>query len=132
MFFGLAGLGVPETIREESVVAESDAAGLSPERRRTIPLMCRGTPLAVLPGCDRVADDPANLEHMATVTHALPWEASFLTFLRLTGRLFGMLLNFGQIPVKDGIHHVVSRFLFLCLFFAFPGLLALLRQVFVR
>jgi hypothetical protein len=132
MFMGLAGLGVPETVREESLVAESDTAGLSFERQRAIPLVCNGKLFAALPGCDRVIDDPARVGRMATGTHALPWEAPFLTFLRLTGRPFGMLLNPGQILVKDGIHHVVRRLSLPCLFIAFPDLLAPLRQVFFR
>ncbi len=32
-----------------------------------------------------------------------------LTHLRLSSLKFGLLINFGKDPIKDGIYHVVNR-----------------------
>ena len=36
------------------------------------------------------------------------FEAQMLTYLRLTGLKLGMVINFGQRLLKDGIHQVVN------------------------
>ncbi|RKU10537.1 hypothetical protein C6502_09905 [Candidatus Poribacteria bacterium] len=37
------------------------------------------------------------------------FEAQTLTYLRLTGCKLGMVINFGERMVKDGIHRVVNN-----------------------
>lgn len=39
------------------------------------------------------------------------FEAQVLTYLRLTGKRLGMVINFGERRVTDGIHRVVNNLL---------------------
>ena len=37
------------------------------------------------------------------------FEAQLLTYLRQTNKRLGLVINFGEILVKDGIHRVVNK-----------------------
>ena len=43
---------------------------------------------------------------MATLTE---FEAQLLTYLRLSKRKLGLVINFGEPQVKDGVHRVVNN-----------------------
>jgi GxxExxY protein len=48
------------------------------------------------------------IEHKATSEYNQIFEAQTLTYLRLTGVKLGLIINFGERLVKDGIHRVVN------------------------
>jgi len=48
------------------------------------------------------------VECKATVNYNSIFEAQVLTYLRLTGLKLGIVINFGEKLVKNGIHRVVN------------------------
>jgi len=48
------------------------------------------------------------IEVKATEKEHATHQAQLLTYLRMTGLKLGLLINFGQSCVKDGIHRVVN------------------------
>lgn len=48
------------------------------------------------------------VECKAVAQYNAIFEAQILTYLRLTGLKLGMVINFGERIVKDGVHRVVN------------------------
>ena len=48
------------------------------------------------------------MDTKAVAKHDDIFEAQVLTYLRLSGLKLGLVINFGQKLVKDGIHRVVN------------------------
>ncbi len=48
------------------------------------------------------------MECKVTVNYNSIFEAQVLTYLRLTGLKLGIVINFGEKLVKNGIHRVVN------------------------
>jgi hypothetical protein len=48
------------------------------------------------------------VEAKATTAYNTIFEAQVLTYLRLTGHNLGLVINFGERVVKDGLHRVVN------------------------
>ena len=63
------------------------------------------TPLLI----DLLIDGKVIIECKATMNYNTLFEAQTLTYLRLTGLKLGMVINFGERMVKDGIHRVVNN-----------------------
>jgi GxxExxY protein len=49
------------------------------------------------------------VECKATTQYNSIFEVQLLTYLRLTGLKLGLVINFGEPLVKDGIHRVVNN-----------------------
>ena len=50
-----------------------------------------------------------DLENKAVDEHHAVFEAKLLTYLRLTRKRLGLVINFGEERVKDGVHRVVNK-----------------------
>jgi len=50
----------------------------------------------------------AKTQHHRPEYHSIS-EAQMLTYLRMTGLKLGLVINFGERYVKDGIHRVVNK-----------------------
>lgn len=57
---------------------------------------------------DILVEDLVIVEIKASEQLHLIHEAQLLTYLRLTGKKLGLLVNFGQEYVKDGIKRVIN------------------------
>ncbi len=57
--------------------------------------------------CDLVVDQQVIVEVKATVDHHPIYVRQVLTYLECTGLGVGLLLNFGGLHMRDGIHRVV-------------------------
>ena len=55
-----------------------------------------------------VVEDLVVVENKATTVHNDIFESQLLTYLRVTGLRLGLLINFGERRVADGIHRVVN------------------------
>ena len=49
------------------------------------------------------------VECKALAVYNLIFESQLLTYLRLSGLKLGLVINFGAVLVKNGIHRVVNR-----------------------
>ncbi len=73
-----------------------------------VPLIYKGNRLAGELRVDLLVEGLVIIECKAAREDNSIFEAQTLTYLRLLGLKFGLLINFGTRLVKDGIHRVVN------------------------
>ncbi len=106
----LLGPGLLETAYELALEREIVLRGLSVARQKPVPLEYKGMPLGEGFRLDLIVEDRLLIEIKA-VDVVLPiHEAQLMTYLRLTNRRFGLLINFNVRALKDGIRRVVNGY----------------------
>ncbi len=78
------------------------------QRQIALPIPYKGNILATPLKIDLVVGEKVIVECKATTKYNNIFEAQVLTYLRLTGLKLGLVVNFGEKRVKDGIHRVVN------------------------
>ena len=104
----LGGPGLLEGVYEEALVWELDQRGLAVARQQPVPIVYKGHTLASPLKIDVMVNGLVIVECKATVQYNAIFEVQLLTYLRLTGLKLGLVINFGERLVKDGIHRVVN------------------------
>jgi GxxExxY protein len=77
-------------------------------RQVPTPIHYKGQTLATPLKIDLIVADLVIVECKATTQYSNIFEAQLLTYLRLTGLKLGLVINFGERLVKNGIHRVVN------------------------
>ena len=95
--------GLLEAVYEELLSHELALRGLAFERQVPVPLRYKGAELAVAFVADLIVANSIVVELKATEKTNPVHERQALTYLRLTGCRFGLLLNFGALRLTDGI-----------------------------
>ena len=104
----LGGPGLLESVYEEALAWELEHMGLKVERQVSVPVSYKGQELGNPLFIDLLVDGKVIIECKATAEHNKLFEAQTLTYLRLTGLKLGLVINFGDRVVKNGIHRVVN------------------------
>jgi len=104
----IGGPGLIETVYEEAMVFELQARGLKVERQLRVPIVYKGHTLGNPLRLDLKVEGLVLVDNKATTEYNTIFEAQMLTYLRLTGLKLGLVINFGERYVKDGIHRVVN------------------------
>ena len=104
----LGGPGLLEGIYEEALAWELVQRGLKVERQVTFPVIYKNNKLDKTLRIDLIVEDKVIIECKATTEYNDIFEVQTLTYLRLTNMKLGMVINFGEKIVKDGIHRVVN------------------------
>lgn len=104
----LGGPGLLEDLYEESMAEELRLRGVSVDRQRPVPVKYKGRILRTPLRLDMKVEELVLVDNKATVEWNPVFEAQMLTYLRLTGLKLGLVINFGERYVKDGIHRVVN------------------------
>jgi GxxExxY protein len=88
------GPGLLESAYEECLCREFNLRGLAFQRQMSLPVEYKGVKLDCGYGLDLVVQDAVVLE-LKCVEHVLPvHEAQLLTYLKLTGKHVGIIINF--------------------------------------
>jgi len=104
------GPGLLESVYEECLAVELGLRGLRCERQRAVPLQYKGRQLGVDLKIDLLVNDRVVVE-LKAVEKLLPiHEAQIITYLRLTGKPLGLLINFNVPLLKDGIRRFLNSF----------------------
>jgi len=104
----LGGPGLLESVYEEALACELQLRGLDVRRQVYVPIPYKGRELANPLRIDLLVDEKVIVESKATTAYNPIFEAQVLTYLRLTGHRLGLVINFGERVVKDGLHRVVN------------------------
>ena len=104
----LGGPGLLESVYEEALVEELTRRGLKVERQLQVPITYKGKRLANPLRLDLKVNGLVLVDNKAVAEWNPIFEAQMLTYLRLTGLKLGLVINFGERYVKDGIHRVVN------------------------
>ena len=103
------GPGLLESAYEHCVAHELRALGLRFERQRPVLLEYKGSRLACGYRLDLVVEEELVVE-VKCVDELLPIDkAQLLTYLRLTGLPIGLLVNFRETMLKNGLRRLVNR-----------------------
>ncbi|MCG8586895.1 MAG: GxxExxY protein [Pirellulales bacterium] len=105
----LGGPGLLESVYEESLCYELQLRGIEVERQIEVPVVYKGHRLSTYLRLDVLVGGLVIVECKATEEDHPIHQAQCLTHLRLTDKRLGLVVNFGQKLVKDGIHRVVNN-----------------------
>jgi GxxExxY protein len=106
----LGGPGLLESIYEDALAYELECRKLPIKRQLPVPVLYKGVPVRDALQLDLLVDNCIIVEVKATESLLKVHSAQVLTYLRLTQRKLGLVLNFGQPLLSDGITRVVNKF----------------------
>ncbi|GAB5560415.1 MAG: GxxExxY protein [Synoicihabitans sp.] len=105
----LGGPGLLESVYEEALVHELKTRGLQVERQTAVEITYKDQRLSTPLRLDLLINNSVIVEVKAVETLAPVSRSQLLTYLRLSNKSLGLLINFGEKLVKDGIHRVVNN-----------------------
>jgi GxxExxY protein len=101
------GPGLMESAYEECMCHELNCRGLAFRRQVPLPLVYKGVKLDCGYRLDLVVEDFVVLELKSVDELNVLHQAHLLTYLRLSGKRIGFLMNFNVPLMKDGITRLV-------------------------
>lgn len=102
------GPGLLESVYEVILAQELKKQGLIVERQKAIPIVFEGYKFDEGFRADIVVNDILIVELKSVETIAPVHKKQLLTYLRLTDRKLGLLINFGASLIKEGIFRIVN------------------------
>ena len=102
------GPGLFETVYEVVLLDELRNRGLKAERQVPIPIVCRGHRFDEGFRADIIVEDKVIIELKSIEKINNAHKKQLLTYLKLTGKRLGYLLNFGEAMMKQGIIRTVN------------------------
>ena len=104
----ILGPGLLEGIYEAALVHELELRGIRVQRQLEVPIFYKDVLLAHSLRLDLLIDNNIVLE-IKSIEAVLPLhKAQLLSYLRLTKRQLGLLVNFNTSHLKQGLHRVVN------------------------
>ena len=100
------GPGLLESLYENALAIELEAAGIPFERQVAVPVLYKQRPIGEY-RIDLVVEDRVIVEVKSVERHDPVFEAQILTYLKITGKRLGLLINFNGRLVKDGVKRFV-------------------------
>jgi GxxExxY protein len=104
----LGGPGLLEDVYEEALAEELRLRGLLVERQLPVRINYKGRVLSKPLRLDMQVEKLVLVDNKAVTEWNPVFEAQMQTYLRLTKFKLGLVINFGERLVKNGIHRVVN------------------------
>jgi GxxExxY protein len=104
----LGGPGLLEDIYEEALAEELRLRGLKVERQLPVRINYKGRILSKPLRLDMKVEGLVLVDNKAVTEWNPIFEAQMLTYLRLTKLKLGLVVNFGEQFVRNGVHRVVN------------------------
>lgn len=103
------GPGLLESVYEEILSYELSKLGLKAERQKSIPVFWEGRKMDIGFRADLIVGDKVIVE-LKSVEMIVPVHPKqLLTYLRITGLKLGLLINFNERLIKNGITRIVNN-----------------------
>ena len=103
------GPGLFESVYETVMAHELTRRGLQVTRQQAIPVVWEDVHMEVGFRADLIVEGKVIVEIKSIEAIASVHRKQLLTYLRLTGKKLGLLINFDTELIKDGISRVVNR-----------------------
>jgi GxxExxY protein len=100
------GPGLLEGVYEEAMCVEFDLQGVRYHRQVAVPVNYKGRIIGEY-RLDLLVEDAVIVELKSVERHDPVFEAQILTYLRVTGKKVGLLINFDSKLLKEGIKRFV-------------------------
>lgn len=104
----LGGPGLLESVYEEALAYELASRGLDVVRQKSVPIIFKGIQLSTPLRLDLLIEGKVIVECKAVLNLDPIFEAQCLTYLRLMDLRVGLVINFGNQYVRQGIRRVVN------------------------
>jgi GxxExxY protein len=104
----ILGPGLLESVYERVLVYELSKRGLRAQRQVPVPIEFEELVFDEAFRADVIVEDKLIVEIKSKEELAAVDSKQLLTYLRLSKRRLGLLVNFGEVLVKDGIHRIVN------------------------
>ncbi len=105
------GPGLLESVYQVCLVHELKSMGLRVEEQVAVPIIYRGQRLANDLRIDLLVEDRLLVEIKAVEELHPIHTAQLLTYLKLTNRKLGLLINFNTTKLVDGLERVMNGYL---------------------
>ncbi len=103
------GPGLFESVYEEILFAELSSCGYSIEKQKGIPVIWKGQKLDIGFRSDLIIENKLIIEIKSIETILPVHKKQLMTYLRLTDIKLGLLINFNEALIKDGITRIVNN-----------------------
>ncbi|NNM94962.1 MAG: GxxExxY protein [Bacteroidia bacterium] len=103
------GPGLLESVYEEIMFYELTVQGLNVERQKGIPVIWEKIRLELGFRADLIVENKVIIELKSVEEIAQVHPKQLLTYLKLTGLKLGLLINFNEPLIKDGITRIVNN-----------------------
>ena len=105
--YNALGPGLLESVYEEALSYELRQRGLKAERQKQLPIYYKGVMLKTELKMDLLVEDTIIIE-LKSVEELKPvFYKQTKTYLKLTNKHLGLLVNFGEQDMKEGIHRII-------------------------
>jgi GxxExxY protein len=102
------GPGLFESAYEIILFFELKKHGLRAQRQEPVPIAWKGLIIDDAYRADLIVEDKVIVEIKSVEKLSKIHEKQLLTYLKLSGKNLGLLLNFGQPLLKDGIERIIN------------------------
>ena len=103
------GPGLFESVYEKALIYELEKRGLNFEQQKGIPVYYDSMKMEMGFRADIIVENKVILELKSQEVLAPVHSKQLLTYLRVTGLKLGLLINFGEALIKNGIHRIVNN-----------------------
>ena len=103
------GPGLLESVYEEILCFELQKRGLKVERQKGLPVIYDNLKMDLGFRADVIVENKVILELKSIETLAPVHSKILLTYLKVTDIKLGLLINFGEALIKNGIHRIVNN-----------------------
>lgn len=110
----LGGPGLLESVYEEALVWELQQSKLKVDRQKLVPIKYKSQQLADPLRLDILVENLVIIECKAVREYNSIFEIQTLTYLRLTNLRLGLVINFGERLLKNGVHRVTNGLKWRC------------------
>ena len=100
------GPGLLENVYEQAVCVEFDLQGIRYQRQVKLPVNYKDRVIGEY-RIDLLVEDAVVVEIKSVDRHDPVFEAQVLTYLRVTGKKIGLLINFNSKLLKDGVKRFI-------------------------
>ena len=101
------GPGLLESIYEKCFVYELMSRGINCQRQKEVPIIYESLKVEDGLRLDLLVDDLVIIELKAQENYHPVWEAQLLSYLKLTNKRLGILINFHVPLMKNGIKRLI-------------------------
>ncbi|TRW25195.1 GxxExxY protein [Flavobacterium zepuense] len=103
------GPGLLESVYETILYYELEQRGLRVERQKPLPLIWKDLKMDIGYRADLIIENKVIIEIKSVEKIALVHPKQVLTYLRISGCKLGLLINFNEAYIKDGIKRIAHN-----------------------
>ena len=105
--YNTLGPGLLESVYEEALVFELEQRGLKVERQKLVPINYKGNVLKTEFRLDLLVENQIIIELKSVEEMKPVFYKQTRTYLKLMNKHLGLLVNFGEQDMHEGIHRII-------------------------